>query len=171
MHNTTTMARPKNKQELIELSTKNFQKLNNLIDSYNEKERVKEFPKGTMNRNIKDVLAHLHHWHLMMLNWYEVGMKGQKPLMPAEGYTWKTVPELNYKIWKKYKSNNLAPVRKELKKSFLELQKVIKQHSDNELFEKKRYKWTGTTSLGAYLISATSSHYDWGYKLIKKNMK
>lgn len=39
---------------------------------------------------------------------------------------------------------------------------------DAELFEKKRYKWTGTTLLGAYFVSATSSHYDWAYKLIKK---
>ena len=37
--------------------------------------------------------------------------------------------------------------------------------------EKKKYKWTGSTSLGAYLVSATSSHYDWAYKLIKKCLK
>ena len=42
---------------------------------------------------------------------------------------------------------------------------------DDELFEKKRYKWTGSTSLGAYLVSATSSHYDWAFKLIKKCLK
>ncbi len=50
-------------------------------------------------------------------------------------------------------------------------QKLIEKHSDVELFEKKRYKWTGTTSLGAYLISSTSSHYDWAIKLIKRSMK
>ncbi|MEL6140134.1 MAG: ClbS/DfsB family four-helix bundle protein, partial [Bacteroidota bacterium] len=33
------------------------------------------------------------------------------------------------------------------------------------------YAWTGTTSLGAYLISSTSSHYDWAYKLIKRCKK
>lgn len=44
-----------------------------------------------------------------------------------------------------------------IKKSFLEIQELINQHNDDELFEKKKYKWTGTTSLGSYLISATSS--------------
>ncbi|MDR1911573.1 MAG: ClbS/DfsB family four-helix bundle protein, partial [Helicobacteraceae bacterium] len=37
----------------------------------------------------------------------------------------------------------------------------------DELFTKNKYEWTGTTSLGSYLISATSSHYDWGLKTIK----
>jgi hypothetical protein len=44
---------------------------------------------------------------------------------------------------------------------------LIEKHTDDELFTKKKYPWTGTTSLGAFLISATSSHYDWGLKTIK----
>jgi hypothetical protein len=165
------MPRPKTKDELLELSQKNFSKLNELVDSYSLEEQNAEFPAGTMNRNIRDVLAHLHHWHLMMLEWYEIGMKGEKPEMPAKGYTWKTVPELNRKIWEKYRNVELKKVREDLNQSYQQLQKVIEQHSNEELFEKKRYKWTGTTSLGSYLISATSSHYDWAYKLIKKAKK
>jgi hypothetical protein len=107
----------------------------------------------------------------MMLEWYEIGMKDKKPEMPAKGYTWKTVPELNRKILEKYRNVELKKVREDLNLSYQQLQKVIEQHSNEELFEKKRYKWTGTTSLGSYLISATSSHYDWAYKLIKKAKK
>ena len=44
---------------------------------------------------------------------------------------------------------------------------IIGKHSDEELFTKKKYQWTGTTSLGAYLIGSTSSHYDWALKTIK----
>lgn len=165
------MPRPKNKEELIELSNSNFKLLNNFINSFSEEEQLKEFPKGTMNRNIRDVLAHLHHWHLMMLDWYKVGMKGEKPEMPAKGYTWKTTPALNKAIWEMYLKTDLKEVKKMLDKSFNNLQKVISRHSNEELFEKKRYKWTGSTSLGSYLVSATSSHYDWAYKLIKKAKK
>lgn len=165
------MPRPKNKEELIHLSQSNFKKLNEYVDSFSDEEREAEFPEGTMNRNIRDILAHLHHWHLMMLEWYKTGMRGEMPDMPAKGYTWKTVPELNREIWKKYSEVDLADVRKMLKDSFSELQQVIRKHTDEELFEKKRYKWTGSTSLGSYLISATSSHYDWALKLIKKCKK
>ena len=106
-----------------------------------------------------------------MFDWYIVGMKGEKPEIPAKGYTWKTTPELNRWIWEKYKDTPLADAKKDLKSSFIKIRSLIEKHNDEELFEKKRYKWTGTTSLGAYLVSATSSHYDWAIKLIKKAKK
>lgn len=165
------MSRPKTKQELLYLSNENFKKLNDYIEGLSSEEQLKEFPEGTMNRNIRDVLAHLHHWHLMMLDWYEIGMSGAKPEMPAKGYTWKTTPELNKWIWKKYQDTGFDNARSLFTDSFKQVQALITNHTNEELFEKKKYKWTGTTSLGAYLISATSSHYDWAMKLIKKAKK
>jgi hypothetical protein len=120
-----------------------------------------------MNRNIRDVLAHLHHWHLLFLDWYEVGMKGEKPAMPSKGYTWKDTPQLNKKIWEDCQKSSLTEVRKAFEASHQAVQNIIASHNDKELFEKKKFHWTGTTSLGAYLISATSSHYDWAVKVIK----
>ncbi len=163
------MARPTTKEELLHLSQANYKKLNDLIESISDPN--KEFPEGTMNRNIRDVLAHLHHWHLMMLNWYEVGMKGEKPEMPAKGYSWKDTPELNKEIWKKYQKVDFNETKSLFNDSYQDIQKIIEKHTNEELFEKKKYKWTGTTSLGSYLISATSSHYDWAIKLIKKTLK
>lgn len=163
------MARPTTKEELLHLSQANYKKLNDLIEGISDPN--KKFPEGTMNRNIRDVLAHLHHWHLMMLNWYEVGMKGEKPEMPAKGYSWKDTPELNKEIWKKYQKVDFNETKSLFNDSYQDIQKIIEKHTNEELFEKKKYKWTGTTSLGSYLISATSSHYDWAIKLIKKTLK
>lgn len=165
------MARPKNKEELLALSTANFNKLHTFIDALPAEEQQWEFPVGTMNRNIRDLLAHLHHWHLMMLDWYTVGMRGEKPHMPAKGYTWKDAPALNRKIWEKYTDADLDTVKGLCQSSYADLQAVINKHSNEELFTKKRYPWTGSTSLGSYLVSATSSHYDWALKFIKKARK
>lgn len=162
------MARPRTKDELLHLSQLNFDKLMRFIQALPESEQSTEFPEGTLNRNIRDVLGHLHHWHLMMAEWYHVGMDGQKPEMPAPGFTWKTVPELNRQIQKTYCETPLSEVSELVKESHLVLRQVIHQHSNEELFEKKYYPWTGSTSLGSYLISATSSHYDWALKLIKR---
>jgi len=162
------MSRPKTKQELLEVSQKNCSKLMEYVDALTEREQQAAFPKEYLNRNIHDVLAHLHHWHLMFLDWYSVGMSGKKPDMPAKGYTWKTLPELNREIWKKYKDVNLAEAKEMLQTSFASVRKIIEKHSDEELFTKKKYHWTGSTSLGAYLVSVTSSHYDWAFKLIGK---
>jgi len=162
------MPRPKSKSELLQLSEVNFLRLFELIESFNPEVQNTDFPEGTLNRNIRDVLMHLHHWHLMMLHWYEVGMRGEKPDMPAKGYTWKTTPELNTWIQKQYTEVPLDASKIALKKSYVKVRALIDRHTDEELFEKKRYKWTGSTSLGSYLISATSSHYDWAFKFIKR---
>ena len=165
------MPRPKTKDELLDLSQDNFQKLNEFIDGLDAAKRRSEFPPGTMNRNICDVLAHLHEWHLMMLSWYEVGMSGEKPEMPAKGYTWNTTPDLNRVIWERYKNSDFDDIRGRLNKSHDKTMDIISSHTNDELFEKKRYKWTGSTSVGQYFVSATSSHYDWALKLIKKAFK
>ena len=55
-------------------------------------------------------------------------------------------------------------------KSFEKVFSIIEKHTEEELFTKKKYKWTSSTSLGSYLISATSSHYDWALKLMKKGL-
>lgn len=165
------MPRPKTKAELQQLSQQNYDKLMALIEAMDEARQEQEFPAGTMNRNIRDVLMHLHHWHLMMMKWHEVGMRGEKPQIPAPGYTWKTTPELNHWIWNQYCQTSLAEAKKKLAESHEQTLELIEKHSNEELFEKKKFKWTGTTSLGAYLISATSSHYDWALKLIKKANK
>jgi hypothetical protein len=165
------MPRPKTKDELLKASQENFSKLMELVHSYSDEEVHREFPIGSMNRNIRDILAHLHEWHLMMLGWYEVGMSGEKPDMPAKGYTWAALPKLNRKIWEDYQNTKLEDAKTSLYESDKKVQALIQKHSDSELFEKKRYKWTGSTSLGAYLISNTSSHYDWAIKRIKKFMR
>lgn len=152
----------------MQLSQKNYNELLEYVDSLTEKEQKATFPEGYLNRNISDVLLHLHHWHLLVLEWYKVGMNGNKPDMPTKGYTWKTLPDLNREIWKKYQDLNLQKAKEMLETSFNSVQKIIQKHSHEDLFTKKQYPWTGSTSLGAYLISATSSHYDWAYKLIKK---
>ncbi len=165
------MPKPTTKDELLVQSQKSYKDLLDLINSFPKSDLTKEFPDGTLNRNIRDVLAHLHQWHLFFSAWYKVGMKGEKPDMPAKGYTWQTLPALNIEVRDRYKDESLGKVKNKLSKSFNSLQKIIEHHTDEELFEKKQYAWTGSTSMGAYLIMNTISHYTWAQKLIKKSLK
>ncbi|MEO0777545.1 MAG: ClbS/DfsB family four-helix bundle protein [Bacteroidota bacterium] len=165
------MPRPQSKTVLLTLSQERYRQLLELVHSYSAAEVHREFPPGSLNRNIRDVLAHLHHWHHLLLGWYAVGMRGEKPAMPAPGYTWKTLPALNHAIWQQYQTTDLDAARELLDESYRAVRELIQRHSDAELFEKRRYPWTGSTSLGAYLVSNTSSHYAWAIKLIRKSMK
>lgn len=160
------MSRPTSRATLLTLSQENYIKLFNLVSGLTEAQIVK--PGACENWSVKDIMAHLHAWHLMMHSWYDVGMAGKKPEIPAPQMTWKDCPKLNQQIYERYKDFETTEVLSALEKSHEHLMKLIEGHSDEELFTKKYYGWTGTTSLGAYFISATSSHYDWAYKLIKK---
>ena len=58
-----------------------------------------------------------------------------------------------------------------LQKSHVEVMRLIDTFTNEQLFTRKFFDWTGTTSLGSYCFSATSSHYDWAMKKIKKHKK
>jgi hypothetical protein len=45
---------------------------------------------------------------------------------------------------------------------------LVERHEEADLFTKKRYAWTGSTSLGSYAVSCTSSHYTWASDLIRR---
>ncbi len=165
------MAKPKTKEEILEQSAANFEKLMDLLESLSKSQLDRAFSKGTLNRNIPDVLMHLHAWHKLFFAWHQVGMKGGIPSMPAEGYSWQTLPKLNLEIWKENKGTDLKEAKKHFKRTHKKMLKITQSHTGEELFAKKLYPWTGSTSLAAYLISNSVSHYNWAYKLIKRCTK
>ena len=164
------MPRPTNQLELLSLAEENYIKLLAFIESLPKSFQIQTYENNELNdrdKTISDVICHLHEWHGMMMAWYEVGMSGKKPAIPAEDVTWQTLPILNRRIFEKYQGTELSVAVGLFKKSHIKMMEIIKKHNDEELFTKKKYPWTGTTSLGAYLVSATSSHYDWALKTIK----
>ncbi|MEL7496768.1 MAG: ClbS/DfsB family four-helix bundle protein [Planctomycetota bacterium] len=162
------MPRPKTKSELLSASENGYSQLNQMLDALTPSQREATFPFEHRDRNIRDILAHLHEWHLMMLRWYQQGMDGVQPDMPAKGYSWRTTPELNAVIWAKYQNQPLKRVRKKLDTSHKAVLAIVSAHTNIELFTKRHYFWTGTTSLGAYLTSAMPSHYTWAIKLVRR---
>ena len=164
------MPRPTDKAGLLELSKASLRKLLDFVESLSGNLKHATFENDELNdrdRTVSDVICHLHEWHLMMARSYEVGMSGGKPAIPAEDVTWKTLPVLNRRICQKYKGTELSKAVALLDQSHETMMSLIRKHTDEELFTRARYPWTGTTSLGSYLISATSSHYDWALKTIK----
>lgn len=165
------MARPQTKKDLLEQAAKNYDKLMAFIDKLSDAEQNQEFPEGTMNRNIRDVLAHLHEWHQMVLGWYTVGQRGDTPDIPAKGYNWRQIPALNREIWERYSQTSLPKAKELFQDSHAAILELVHRHSNDELFERSRYPWTGNNALGSYFVSCTSSHYDWGLKLIRRARK
>lgn len=78
---------------------------------------------------------------------------------------------MNVAFWKKHQKTSLEEAIRLLEQSHREVLELIEVFSNDELFTKGVYKWTGGTSLGSYFISSTSSHYDWALKKLKTHRK
>ncbi|MDR0387683.1 MAG: ClbS/DfsB family four-helix bundle protein [Treponema sp.] len=161
------MSRPVNKEELIAFAEHGFNELLDFINELPENIKSKTYKNNELNdrdKTIADVICHLHEWHLMRENWYKEGMSGKKP---ALSYSLRTLPIINHAIWEKYKGTELRDAITMFKKSHKAIMVLIEKHNDEELFSKKKYEFTGSTTLGAYFYFNTADHYRWALKTIQ----
>lgn len=134
-------------------------------------EQNKSFLFDDRDKNIRDVLIHLFEWHQLLIIWITENKQGvDYPFLPAP-YNWKTYLIMNNVFWQKHQTTDLETAKNLLNDSHAHVIEIIEGFTDDELFIKKYYRWTGSTHLGSYAISATSSHYDWAYNKIKKQLK
>ena len=175
------MVRPQTKENLMIAAKENFEKLNTLISKMSDKELTTPFDFSKdekkkeahwkRDKNLRDVLIHLYEWHQLILNWVESNQKGEeKPFLP-EPYNWRTYGDMNVEFWKKHQNTSLEDATRNLEKSHKDVLELAEKFTNEELFSRKIYKWVGGSTLGSYLVSTTSSHYDWAIKKLKAHQK
>jgi hypothetical protein len=177
------MSRATTKQDLIEAANAQFDKLWRIIDSMTEEEQTAPFGFSEdflqkqkemhwrRDKNLRDVLVHLYEWHQLLLNWVKSNQAGvEKPFIP-EPYNWKTYQQMNVGFWEKHQNTPYQQSRTMFKESHAEAMALIETFSNDELFSKNQFPWTGTSALGSYCVSATASHYDWAMKKLKQYIK
>ncbi len=160
------MARPTNKTELLTAAEVEFSKLWKAIEGVAEEDR--ERPGACEAWSVKDLLAHLDAWHEMYMGWEVAGSAGEVVEMPAPGYAWGETPALNEAIFERAQHDSWKDVENRVQASHQKVLDVINSYKSDDLFTKKLYPWTGSTSVGSYTISASASHYAWASKLIRK---
>lgn len=162
------MPRPTSRAALLEQATTGFERLVTLVDGLTPEQRLAEFAFEDRDRTVRDVLFHLFAWHGLLADWIEGNRTGAAPFFP-DGYTWKTYPELNLRFREQAQGVPLEQAYTDLVASHARVMALIEGFSDEELFTKRYYGWTGSTSLGAYCVSATSSHYEWALKKLRRH--
>lgn len=175
------MARPQTKNDLIEAANLNYEKLLKLMDSMTETELSTEFDFSSdakkkeahwgRDKNLRDILIHLHEWHNLLLAWVANNKAGVRKPFLMEGYNWKTYGAMNILFWKRNQSVTLDMALEQFKESHMKIMEVIQTMSNEELFQKNVYDWVGGSTLGSYFVSVTSSHYDWAMKKLKAHRK
>ena len=170
------MARPTTKSELIDAAEARFDGFTGVIDSLDPAEREAAFifeiegRKGAhwaRDKNVRDVLIHLHEWHNLLLRWVEANLAGDDRTILPEPYTWRNYGRMNMELWRRHQGTSLTEAEALLRGSHERVMILIRRFSEDELFVKGRFPWTGTPTLGSYCVSATSSHYDWAAKKLR----
>jgi hypothetical protein len=175
------MARPQTKDELISQADQKFSKLWQFIDSMTDEALNTEFDfSGDLGKKelhwsrdhkLKDVLIHLYEWHQLLLKWVNSNMAGNESNFLPEPYNWKTYGDMNVEFWKKHQKTKLLQAKKLVQESHNAALELVKGFSDEALFTKQFFNWTGTTTLGSYCVSAMPSHYEWATKKLKAHVK
>lgn len=170
------MPRPNNKADLILAANNQFDKMFQLIELMNSEQKHSSFyleaslTKPTI-KNVRDVLMHLYEWQQLLINWANSNSNGELRAFLPEPYNWRTYSQMNIMFLESHQTILLEDAISQIKNSHEVVMATIESFSDAELFTPGYFKWTGTTTLGSYCISATSSHYDWAMKKFKMHLK
>jgi hypothetical protein len=151
---------------LLESNDAEFASLMDVIDSLPPERLDEEFAGSSRDRNVRDVAAHVHAWHILLERWYSDGMAGGSPAIPAEGYSWRQLGELNDALRLQWQDTSLAELLPLLRASHQSLQAMVAMHDDRELDDPEAFAWTRGSSLGEYAQECGGGHYAWARETI-----
>jgi hypothetical protein len=119
--------------------------------------------------SVKDILSHLVAWQQMNLDWYAAGLRGEKPAMPAPGFTLRELPRLNQMIFRKHHRRSLKAVLADYHVYHERVVALIRTLPDADLVTLHRFSWTGPSwTLSDYLRASTAAHYLWARNHIRR---
>jgi len=141
--------------------------------------RLREIPRGRWREvgvwgddwTLFDLVAHLAEWQNMFLGWYEDGLRGATPQMPAPGYKWSETPRLNRMIREKHRARSQQRVQADFDSGYSRIVRIVEALSPEQLFASGHFDWTGKGSLATYIGPNTASHYRFAIKVIKRWLK
>ncbi len=113
------------------------------------------------------MLAHLYEWHLLLINFIQKNLSGERASFLPQPYNWKTYPQMNVQIWRNHQDTPLCEAKTLLAQTNEKVMQLTANFSDEGLFTRRYFNFTSKPNLAAYVTGSTSSHYDWAIKKIK----
>lgn len=175
------MARPTTKEDLLTASSHQLDRLIQLLDCLTEtqqngsfdwsNQKIGQEAHWTRDKNSKDVLIHLYEWHQLLLTWVSANQAGQEKSFIPTPYNWRTYGVMNVEFTKKHAQTTFNEAKQWVISSHLKVMALIESFTNEALFSKGYYQWTGGSTLGSYCVSVTASHYEWAIKKLNKYKK
>jgi len=163
------MPRPKSKEELLTAIAKERGALEAFLETLTREDMLEPDVVGAWSA--KDVLAHLSAWEQLFLGWYCAGLRGETPALPAPGFTWNQLDQLNQQIYEEHRDEPLENVLAFFETSSQDMLALIQSLTDEQLYSPGQVAWTKKNTLSTYIVPNTSSHYAWARKELRKGFR
>jgi hypothetical protein len=126
---------------------------------------------GAYGWSAKDHIAHLAEWERMLFTWYDAGLRGENPPVPAEGYGWDALWGLNQRIFEQHRDDQLEHVLADWRNTSQRLVRMAGTTAEADLFMPGRFAWTGRGTLASFIYECGPNHYRWAEVEIKRGLK
>jgi hypothetical protein len=156
------------KHDLIEVTDKEFAKLDKLIDTIDAEFALQLDEDDT---SIKDVIGHRAHWIELFLGWYHDGMAGKEVYFPAKGYKWSELKRYNGELRKQQAKLSWADAVALLRTNHEKIRQFMAAHSDKELYGGPMKGANNDWTPGRWAEAAGPSHYRSAAKYLRARIR
>ncbi|MFK4728169.1 ClbS/DfsB family four-helix bundle protein [Agromyces mediolanus] len=161
------MPTPETPIALQAAAMRGFSTLEAAVDAIPAAERDAPFTaNGGRDRDLQDVLNHVHAWHELLLGWLSAIERGETPAYPAEGHGWNELEALNTELRDRTRTRGGA------ERAFARLQGShavalarVGALDRDVLFDPARFDWLGGP-LAEPVHECLRGHYEWAVQAI-----
>lgn len=152
------------KTELLEVTAKEFNKLEKLISGIEEHAAL---DKDEDDTSIKDITAHRANWIGLFLAWYQDGLAGKEVFFPAKGYKWNDLKRFNADLRHSQAMLSWSDACSMLVEANEMLVAFIESTSDGDLYGGPMAGANNHWTPGRWAEAAGASHYRSAAKYIR----
>ena len=148
---------PSTKQEILDLIDTERNNLNKAISGLSEAQMLAPGLDG--ERTVKDVLAHIAAWELLMVQWLKESYAGLTPQRPAPGEPWDDLDQLNENMYLEYKDRPLAEILAMSEAASTQADQAVHAMTEKDLFDGSRFAWRNGDPMWHMVAANTWWHY------------
>ncbi|NNE65444.1 MAG: ClbS/DfsB family four-helix bundle protein [Pyrinomonadaceae bacterium] len=159
---------PKTRKELMEQLVPSWQKLDKELSDAGPE--IGDLP-CVDDWTVKDLLAVRVWWTGSVIDWVEAWRRGEKPVLPKEGYLWQETPRLNNDIVAESQKDSYSGTVNRLKVNYYRILSTVNAMDDAELIDVGFHKQAGSYSVCRWISINTTRQYMTARTYIRKAIR